>query len=312
MPGTPWYQPDLPDGYKGSGGLGRPQDIPGGLRKKWQEYKDATNRDTLGQRERLAGESDAASDFARISQQKFTGLGSEANQERDYLRKVARGEESVSRMQLAQALQQNQAQQQSMAAGARGGNQAMAARQAAMNAGRQGAGLAGQQSIAGIQERQAAQSQLAQQLMAQRQQELQAAGQARGQAIQGYGGGFNAAQKQPTGMEQGMQLVSDFGKGIKLLSDEREKTNVETGDADADKVLRALKAVKYDYKDPKYGAGKQLGIMAQGLEKAGLAHTIINMDDGKKAVHGAKLAAALTSMMPGINQRLEALEGKKK
>ena len=168
---------------------------------------DGMNRDQGGNMEKLQEQGGHASAFATQNQGNYVGLGHEANREREYLRKIARGEESVSAMQLKNALQQNQAAQQSMAAGARGGNSAMAARTAAMNAGRQGAGLAGQQAIAGIQERQAAQSGLANMLMQQRGQDLQGALGSRGQAIGAYGTAFSGSMQQPTGMEQGLGLL---------------------------------------------------------------------------------------------------------
>lgn len=274
-------------------------------------YDEKTNRDKDGNLGKLGDEADRAGAFATQGQHRFGELGAEATQERDYMRKVARGEESVSQVQLSQALQQNQAAQQSMAASARPGNAAMAARTAAMNAGRQGAGLAGQQAVAGIQERQAAQNALSQMLMQQRQQELSATQGARGQAIQGYGTAFTGSMGQPTGLEKGIQGGMDIAKtGIALFSDERLKENIEEGTPEADRVLRALKSYKYDYKDKDHGAEKQLGIMAQDLEKIGLQQAVIDLPDGKKAVHGAKLAGALASMLPGINKRLESLESK--
>jgi len=177
---------------------------------KW--YDENTNRDKQGNLQSLNEQSGLAGGFADSSQGRFGTLGEALGGETDYLRKVARGEESVSRMQLGQALQKNQAAQQSMAAGARPGNAAMAARNAAMNAGRQGAGLAGQQAVAGIQERQQAQRALTDALMQQRQQELSATQGARGQAIGGYGTGFSGAMQQPTGLEKGMSFIGDLGK----------------------------------------------------------------------------------------------------
>lgn len=281
-----------------------------GFSAAWDSYKGAMNRDPNGYGGKLGQLGDSAAGFGRNSIGNFDALGREATGEREHLRRIARGDESVSRMQLAQALQQNQSQQQSMAAGARPGNAAMAARGAAMNAGRMGAGLAGQQAIAGIQERQAAQQALAQMLMQQRQQELGGVQTGFGAANQGYGTAYTGAMGTPSNGELGMNLIMSGLQGAALMSDERLKTNVKAGDKDADKLLRALKSKSYDYKDQKHGKGKQLGIMAQDLEAAGLGNAVFETPQGK-AVHGAKLAAALASMMPGVNKRLEKLEGKK-
>lgn len=186
-----------------------------GIRDAAEWYDEKTTR---GAEEggRLGREAEAASGFAGGTQEQFGQLGGEATTERDYLRRIARGEESVSAIQLQQALQQNQAAQQSMAAGARPGGAAMAARTAAMTAGRQGAGLAGQQAVAGIQERQQAQQALANMLMQQRQQELQATLGSRGQAIGGFGAQYQGALGQPTGLEKGMQFVGDLGSMVGL------------------------------------------------------------------------------------------------
>jgi hypothetical protein len=186
-----------------SGGIGS---LPG-------KYDDATKRDQ-GFIEKLGLVGDNAGQFGQDSQGQFRSLGREATGERDYLRNIARGNESVSRMQLAQALQQNQAAQQSMAAGARPGNAAMAARGAAMNAGRQGAGLAGQQAIAGIQERQAAQQQLAQMLMQQRQQELGGVQTGYGTQVGAFGTALGGAMGSPTGTEKLLDLIMRGGEAI--------------------------------------------------------------------------------------------------
>lgn len=149
-----------------------------------------------------------AGGFADRSEGEFAYLGGQAGNQRQYMEDIARGRESVSAMQLQQALGQNQAQQQSMAAGARPGNAAMAARGAAMNAGRQGAGLAGQQAMAGIQERQAAQNALNEMLLKQRQQELQGALGSRQNAVSAYNpSGASGAEKQGGAIQAGLSYL---------------------------------------------------------------------------------------------------------
>jgi hypothetical protein len=73
----------------------------------------------------------------------------------------------------------------SMAAGARPGQATMASRTAAMQMGRQGAGLAGQQSLAGIAERNAAAQTLAGLNLQQRGQDINYSTGQRGLGIQG-------------------------------------------------------------------------------------------------------------------------------
>lgn len=135
----------------------------------------------------LGGQAGAAGSFADLGQMRYSQLGGEAGAEKDYLRRLASGQDSVSAEQLRQGLQQNVAGQMSMAAGARPGAAPMAARSAMMNAGRAGSAMAGQQAIAGLQERQMAHQGLSNLIMQQRQQELQAALQSRQNAMGGYG-----------------------------------------------------------------------------------------------------------------------------
>lgn len=201
-----------------AGASGKPSDWANrNISGAWDAYKEGMNRDKAGALGKLGDEAGRASRFGAEGQRGFGSLGREATAEREYMRRIARGDESVSAMQLQQAMQQNQAQQQSMAAGARPGNAAMAARQAAMNASRQGAGLAGQQAIAGIQERQSAQNALQQMLMQQRAQELQATLGGRGQALQGYGTQYTGQMQQPTGFEMGLDLVKRGAEGYATM-----------------------------------------------------------------------------------------------
>lgn len=164
-----------------SGALGKVRDAITDPFKRTSQYGQVDPDGMLGDQSRRAG------GFANAAQGQFGQLGRESAESRDHLRRLASGQDSISAEQLRQSLQQNLGGQMSMAAGARPGNAAMAARTAANNAANMGAGLAGQQAMAGIAERQAAQQSLANMLMQQRQQELQAALGARGQAIQGFG-----------------------------------------------------------------------------------------------------------------------------
>lgn len=140
------------------------------------------------QRGQLVGQGNEAAGLANSATDDYRTLGGEAGGERDYLRQLASGQQSVSAEQLRQGLQQNLAGQRSLAAGAAPQNAAMAARTAAIQSGRIGSGMAGQQAVAGLQERQMAHQQLIDAIMKQRQQELQATLGSRQSAIGAYGG----------------------------------------------------------------------------------------------------------------------------
>lgn len=167
----------------GTDGRGGGSGFWGQLTKPFKRGTDQPGVDSFG----LSGQSQQASDFANVGQAGFSRLGGEANQVRNRLERQASGQDSLSREQLRQALQQNQASQMSMAAGAAPANQAMAARTAMMGMGRAASGMSGQAALAGIQERSAANQQLGNLLMQQRQQDLTAALGSRGHAIQGLG-----------------------------------------------------------------------------------------------------------------------------
>jgi hypothetical protein len=258
------------------------------------------------QRAALNGQGAAAAGFADQAQQGYGALGAEAQQVRDYLRGVASGQNSIAGEQLRQGLQQNMAAQRSMAASAAPQNAAMAARTAAIQMGRQGAGMSGAAAMAGLQERRDAQSQLGSMILGQRGQDAQVATGSRGNAIAGYGG------VKPEGSwldKYGGAVVGGLAAGAKF-SDKRLKEDIDDGDKAANSAIDGLRAYTYKYKDKKLGADNEIGIMAQDLEKAGLKHTIIETPRGK-AVNGAALATSNTAMIAALGKRLAKVEGKK-
>lgn len=250
---------------------------------------------------------DAASQFAEFGQGQFMGLGAEAARARDGLRRIISGQDSLSREQLRQGMQSNIAAQRSMAASAAPSNAPMAALHAAQNIGRIGAGMSGQAALAGIQERQAAQQALAQMLLQERQQNLQAALGSRSNAVSAYGG---ITPEASTLEKLASPIAAGLGAAAKL-SDERLKEEIEDGESEANRAMRAIRSFTYKYKDKKLGKDRELGIMAQDLERAGLKHTIIETPRGK-AVHGAALATANTSMLAALERRVAKIEAKKK
>lgn len=269
---------------------------PGGIKNLLGESDDEKRRkELLRQQAKLSG------GFADQSQYNTAMLGNEANSARQNLQKMASGELSYSREALRQGLQQQQAAQRSMAAGASPMAGPMAARNAAMNMGRAGYGMSGQAALAGIQEQQGASKMLQDAILQQRQQDMQAALGARQTAVTGYGG--NQQPEKSNVEKYGPMFVGALG----AMSDKRLKKNVRDADGDAKAKLAALKAYSYDYKNKEHGKGRQFGIMAQDLEKAGLGHAVIDTPAGKM-VHGAKLATANTGMLAALAKRVSRLE----
>lgn len=291
----PIVQPATP----GHPGLGRRivDAVGGGITGLAEDSPEEKLRKQL-----LMDQARAAGGFADVGERGFDRLGSEASTERDYLRQLAAGQNSVSQLQLAQANQQTVAQQRSLAAGAAPQNAAMAALQASQNVQRASSGLAGAQAQAGLQERQMAHDQLRQAILGQRQQELQAALGSRQNANAGYG----AVPAEKSDLEKYGPAALAAGKI--LFSDRRLKKNVRRADREADDAIKSLRAYTYAYKDERHGKGKQTGILAQDLERAGLKHTVIETPVGK-AVHGAALTTANTALIARLGQRVAKLEG---
>jgi hypothetical protein len=258
-------------------------------------------------RDDLNNQGGMSSWFADQGQQGYQQMGAEASQARDYLRGLASGQNSVSAEQLRQGLGQNMAAQRSMAASASPQNAAMAARTAAIQTGRLGAGMSGQAALAGLQERQAAQKQLNDSILQARQQDQQVALGSRQNAISGYGG---TTPEGSTLDKWANPVAGGLGAAAKF-SDKRLKEDIEDGDDDANETMRGLRSYTFKYKDKKLGKDRELGVMAQDLERSGLKHTVIETPKGK-AVHGAALATANTAMLSALERRVSKIEGGKK
>jgi hypothetical protein len=278
--------------------------------QKWIDAHKRLYNDTLGdrdegadmQRQQLGQIGQDSSDFANQSQGKFGTLGNEAGVQRKRLNDIATGKDSISSEQLRQGLQQNLSAQRSMAASAAPRDSAMAGRTAAMNAGRMGAGMSGQAAMAGMQERRDANSALANLLMQQRQQELQATLGGRQTAV----GAYQGMTPEGTFMDK---YSGAFGTALSaLVSDRRAKEDIEDGDDEARRVLDGLKAYSYKYKDEKHGKGKQLGVMAQDLERAGLKQAVVEGPGGTKELDAGKLAGGLAALVASQHRRIGKLE----
>src|SRR5262245_1749753 len=240
--------------------------IPGARGSLWdQTIGNDPGADQERQRRELLYQQAAASGhFAGRGEKGFADLGQQGNANIAALQRIASGQDSVAAEQLRQGLQQNLAAQQSMAAGASPQNAAMAARTAAIQSARLGAGLSGQQALAGLQERNQAQGQLANAIQGLRGQDLQAALQGRQSAIAGYGG-YN------TPLTPEKSFIEKYGPAIQsgisaaAMSDRRAKTGIRGGDGAAARALRGLKAYSLGDKDEANGEGPRVGIMAQDL-----------------------------------------------
>lgn len=148
----------------------------------------------------------------------YLGMTGRLNGALDDLQGQAQGRNLVSSEMLRQGMQQGVAAQRSLAASASPANSAMAARSAAMQMGRLGYGLSGQQALAGMQERNQAQQAYANLINQSRGQDLQGALGGYNAATGAYGGGLNG-QRDPTLAGQWSNAIqagaSIFSKGGK-------------------------------------------------------------------------------------------------
>lgn len=218
------------------------------------------------------------------------------------------------------------AQQQAMARMARGGTSGLAMRNAANNAAGIGLSGAGLSQQAALQDQQMAQGQLTGALGQGRGQDLSLAGNnAQLQQAQ-YGQNLGAltnlngqqlgAQTNAMNATLGQQgiaggLLNTAGTLI-AASDENLKTDISDAGNDVDEMLSALTAKTYRYKDPKYGEGARVGIMAQDLakSKAGAA-VVAKLPDGHLGFDVSKAVSAALASTARLNERLRALEGKR-
>ncbi len=165
---------------------------------------------------RLTQAGDLADSLLQAGRNGYLRTGERMEEVEDRLGRQMRGEDSISAEQLRQNLGQVQAAQQSFAAGQRPNMQAMAARTAMTNMGRAQTGLAGQQALAGIQERTAAGGLLGQYLNSRRQQDLEATNVGLRGSIDAFGqierertARWNGLLGNPTDTERNMGFLRD-------------------------------------------------------------------------------------------------------
>ena len=111
-----------------------------------------------------------------------------------------------------------------------------------------------------------------------------------------------AAQNQATAGALGIL----GGVTNKLISDEREKTNVHRVDLDG--LAKALEGFRFRYKDPANGTGERVGVMAQDAEKGGpIGRAMVRNVGGTKALDtGNAVGAALAMAAEALKRTRKA------
>ncbi len=111
---------------------------------------------------------------------------------------------------------------------------------------------------------------------------------------------------------QNMQLVgSAIEAGGKAAAASDEELKEDITDFDASKFLDDLTPSKYNYKSPeKYGEGKQVGVMAQQIEKE-VPQMVMDTPEGKMVDYSPKKAGGpIFASLADIHNRLKKIEGK--
>lgn len=263
------------------------------------------------QYQNLGNQGGMASVFADEGQTNYGQLTQEAAAQREALRHRAAGQGLMSTEMLRQGLQQQLAQQRSMAAGASPNNAAMAARNAAMNMGRASSGMSGQAAMAGLQEQKQAEDALTNAIMGARQQDMGVALGSRQNATNAFGMPIDPGKSKADEYAQMGMNAAIGGAQMFAMSDRRVKEDIKSGDSKAKHILAGLKSYSYRYKDEKNGKGEQFGPMAQEMERAGLGHAVIDTPRGK-AVDGAKAALSGLALSAALARRVSKLEKKGK
>lgn len=127
-----------------------------------------------------------------------------------------------------------------------------------------------------------------------------------GQALAAYSVG--QGQRPQTAVAAPPAVTGDnLMPNTNAYSDERLKKNLGDGSNAADHVLASMQPYTYEYRDPSLGAGTQLGVTTQDLNRAGLGQAVVPTPQGD-AIHPGKLAGANTAMIARLADRLDYLE----
>lgn len=105
-------------------------------------------------------------------------------------------------------------------------------------------------------------------------------------------------------------LMSGAGS-VMAMSDENEKKDISSGNADIQGFLDAIKAHKYSYKDNSNGEGKFISPMAQELEKTPVGESMVEDTPRGKMVDYGRGFGAVLAAQAYLNERLNKLEKKK-
>lgn len=112
-------------------------------------------------------------------------------------------------------------------------------------------------------------------------------------------------------------LLQGGGGGLGMLSkmsDKNAKSDIKDGSEEVYDFLEALNSKVYKYKEPeKHGSGKEIGVLAQDVERGGnVGKSLVKeLPEGKVLDMGKGFGAVLAAQAE-LHERLKKLEGKKR
>ena len=135
----------------------------------------------------------------------------------------------------------------------------------------------------------------------------------RGLLAQQQASAADAPQK-PSQFGQVLQTAAAVAPVVAAFSDKNLKKNIKKAkDKDLmnpkeiDGFLNDLYAYQYNYKDSNHGAGKQVGVMAQDLEKTQLGKQMVEDTPEGKQINAAKGLGLAMASQARLNQRLNSI-----
>ena len=123
------------------------------------------------------------------------------------------------------------------------------------------------------------------------------------------------APRAPSQMDQMLGMAQTVAPiAMMAMSDKKAKKNVRSakdkdlmGPKEIDGFLNDLYAYQYNYKDAGHGTGKQVGVMAQDLEKTQLGKQMVENTPQGKQINAAKGLGLAMASQARINQRLNSI-----
>jgi hypothetical protein len=114
------------------------------------------------------------------------------------------------------------------------------------------------------------------------------------------------AKKNKLALNDQSRRVAKSIRDAFISSDKEKKTDIKK--ADLKDFIKKLTAYQYEYKNPEYGEGQQIGVMAQDLEKSKIGkQAVIDTPEGKMVDYG-KLSGAMLANQVLMQEKLDELE----